>query len=167
MSWLYTAPFWLLVAVTVASLLGGLELGRRLARIAPVAENQATTIASAVLALVGLLLAFSFSMASDRLALRRAAAVQEANSIGTFWLRTSLLPEPTRSAMQSRLRHYVDLHLEHRQAGFQPRRTGELEAETDRLQRELWALLIEDARREPEAQRLRLLMPALNAMIDD
>jgi hypothetical protein len=167
MSWLYTAPFVLLLAVVVASLLAALEVGYRLGRIDPVAEQQASTIATPILAIVGLLLAFSFSMAADRAALRRVAAVQEANSIGTFWLRTSLLPEPTRSGMRSRVRRYVDLHFEHRRAGIQRARIDALEAEAGRLQGELWALLTEDARRDPEAARLRLVTPALNSMIDD
>jgi hypothetical protein len=165
MSSLYTAPFLLLAAVTVASVLGALEVGHRLGRAAPVADHQVSTFTASILALVGLLLAFSFSMAGDRHALRRAAAVQEANSIGTFWLRTSLVPEPVRTEMRSRVRRYVDLHLEHRLAGFGATTTEETEA--GQLQRELWALFTEDARREPEAARLRLVAPALNTMIDN
>ncbi len=167
MSGLYTAPFALITALVVASLLAALELGHWLSRRAPIGADQASTLAGAILATVGLLLAFSFSMAGDRHALRRAAAVQEVNAIGTFWLRTSLLPEPIRSETRSRLRRYVDLHLEHRLARIDENRTRVIEAEAERLQREIWALLIEDARREPEASRLRLLMPALNTMIDD
>lgn len=167
MSWLYTAPLVLLAAVALASVLGALEVGHRLGRIAPVAERDASTVGAPILAVVGLLLAFSFSMAADRHALRRAAAVQEANSIGTFWLRTSLLPEPTRSEMRSRVRRYVELHLEHRFASIEATKTEALEAEAGRLHQELWALLTEEARRDPEAARVRLVTPALNAMIDD
>lgn len=167
MSWLYMAPFALLGALLAASVLGALEIGHRLVRRAPVEEGQASTVAAPVLAIVGLLLAFSFSMASDRYGQRRAAAVQEANSIGTFWLRTDLVPEPARSAMRSRVRRYVDLHFEHRASGIEEAKTGELEAEAGRLQLELWTLLIDDFRRDPEASRQRLIVPALNAMIDD
>jgi hypothetical protein len=167
MDWLYTAPLTLLGAALVVCLLGALEIGHRLSRYAPVSEHQASKMAAPILALVGLLLAFSFSLAADRHALRRSAAVQEANSIGTFWLRTSLLPEPTRTAVQSRVRRYVDVHLEHREASTQAPTTDALELEAGRLQRELWALLIEDVRLDPEASRGRLLTPALNEMIDD
>jgi hypothetical protein len=34
---------------------------------------------------------------------RREAVVREANSLGTFWLRTALLPEPVRGEMRVRL----------------------------------------------------------------
>jgi len=167
MSWLYSAPIPLLVAVLVVALLAALEFGHRLAQVAPIEEREISTIAASILALVGLLLAFSFAMASDRLALRRAAAVEEVNSIGTLWLRTSLLPEPTQSEMQRLLRRYVDVHLEHRRAGIDEATTRSLEAEGARIQDELWRLQADDARRDPEAARLRLVMPALNAMLDD
>lgn len=125
------------------------------------------SVAAPVLTLIGLLLAFSFSLAGDRFALRRAAAVQEANSIGTFWLRTSLVPEPTGRELRARVRRYVDLHLEHRSARIDEARTAELEAEAGRLQQELWTLVVEDAERDPEARRGLLVVPALNAMFDD
>lgn len=167
MTWLYTTPLIVLAAAMVVALLAALELGRRLGRVIQVRSAQASVVAGPILGLVALLLAFSFSLASERHARRRAAAVAEANSIGTMWLRTSLLPEPTRSEMRTRLQRYVDVHFEHRAAAIDERRTDAVEAEVNRLQGELWALLIEDARRDPESTRLRLVTPALNAMIDD
>jgi hypothetical protein len=167
MSWLFAVPFVLLAALFVASVLGAMEVGHRLSRLAPVDEQLGSTISAPLVGLVALLLAFSFSMAGERHAIRREAAVREANSIGTFWLRTSLLPEPTRSEMQARVRLYVDLHLEHRAADIDETKTVALEGQARRLQQELWTLLAEDARRAPESSRLRLVTPALNAMIDD
>lgn len=106
-------------------------------------------------------------MANERLGSRRAAVVQDANFIGTFWLRTSLLPEPARSEAQARLRRYLDLHFEHREAIIDEDRTESIEAEAARLQKELWDLVLEDARSAPEARRQFLLMPALSTMLDD
>ena len=167
MSWLYLAPLWVIAPVVIIVVAAALELGYRLSRAVPIEEKQVANVAAALLALVGLLLAFSYGMAGDRHAKRRATTVQETNSIGTFWLRTSLLPEPTRSEMRLRVRRYVDLHIEHRQAVVDEKRLEEVEANMWRLQKELWALLQADAERAPEAARLRLLVPALNAMIDD
>ena len=167
MSWLYTAPLGLVVIFVVLLVLGALDVGHRLSRVAPVAEQQVSTVSAAILAIVGLLLAFSFGMAGDRHALRRAAAVDEVNSIGTFWLRTSLLTEPVRSEIRSRLRRYTDLHIEHREAGTDVTRMAALEAEATRLQDELWSLFDEEAHRAPETNMVLLVAPALNAMIDD
>jgi hypothetical protein len=167
MSALYQTPSIVLAGLLAAVLFGALEVGRRLGRGAQVTEQECSAIAAPILAVVGLILAFSFSMATDRQAQRRATSVQEANSIGTFWLRTSLAPEPIRSEMRSRVRRYVDLHFEHREAGIDHTRLAALETEAGRLQAELWALFVTDARANPEAARVRLMAPALNAMIDD
>jgi hypothetical protein len=165
-SWLYTAPFALLAAVIVVSVVGTIELGRRLVRLAPVDDAQSSLIASPILAFVGLLLAFSFSMAGERMVRRRAAVLQETNAIGTFWLRTELVPDPTRSEMRARLQRYVALHVEHRHARIEEARTQAAERDMEELQRELWALAMADAARAPEANRQRLVLPALNDMLD-
>src|SRR5688572_12141763 len=101
MSWLYTTSLFVVTPLVILLVLGGLEAGFRLGKIKPIAEQQVSTVSVPLLGLVALLLAFSFSMAGDRFALRRATIVEEANSIGTFYLRTSLLPEPTQSEMRS------------------------------------------------------------------
>ncbi len=166
MDWLSAMPFSLVASIAIVSSLGALEAGRRLGVLEPPDERQVATISGYILALVSLLLAFSFSMASDRYAQRWATAVQETNTIGTFWLRTSLEPEPTRSALQARLRRYVDLHVEHRLVRADEPRLAQIESEAAQLQREMWALVIDDTRRNPEAARQRLVIPALNDMID-
>lgn len=167
MSWLYTAPLWLIVVLITLMVLGALEAGHWLGRLAPVEDKQVATISAPIVAMVGLLLAFSFSITADRYAARRQATVQEANAVGTFWLRTALVPEPVRSQMRSRVRRYVDVHLAHRQAGTDTARLQALEMEATRLQQELWDLFVADAERAPEAARVRLVAPALNEMIDD
>src|SRR4051794_31998189 len=51
-------------------------------------------IASAVLGLLALLLGFSFALALDRYDVRRSMTLQEANAIGTTYLRSQLMDEP-------------------------------------------------------------------------
>ncbi len=164
---LYAAPILAVAGVVMLAVLGSLELGHRLGRLAPTCEKQVTTISSTVLALIGLLLAFSFSLAEGRVALRWEATVREANSIGTFWMRTELLPASLSAQMRTRLRRYVDLHFEHRAARNGQAQVAALEAEATRLQQELWALLMAEAHRSPDERSLLLTVPALNAMIDD
>jgi hypothetical protein len=167
MSELYTIPIGVVAALLVLLVVGALEVGRRLSRVVPVGDRQFSSISALILALVGLLLAFSFALAAERYAVRRAATVQEANAIGTFWLRTALLPEPVRSEMRTRVRRYLDLHFEHREARIDQARLAKTEADAQRLQRELWSLLTEESRRTPDALSLLLVTPALNTMIDD
>jgi len=166
MTWLHTAPFALLIALGLASVVATLEIGYQLRRLAPVDESQSSLISAPILAIVGLLLAFSFSMAGERMALRRAAVLAEGNAIGTVWLRTDLVPEPTRSQMRQRVRRYVDLHLEHWFAGNDQAKREAAEREAVRLQGDLWTLATADAQRAPEAQRQRFVISALNDMLD-
>jgi uncharacterized membrane protein len=69
--------------------------------------SNITTLESAILGLLALMLAFTFSMALSRFEARRDALLNEANAIGTTALRARLLPEPHRSETLKLLREYV------------------------------------------------------------
>jgi hypothetical protein len=63
-------------------------------------ENGA--VAAAIFGLMGLLIAFTFSGAASRFDERRHLIVQEANAIGTFYLRLDLLPAESRGRCAKR-----------------------------------------------------------------
>ncbi len=99
----------------------GLRLGRRADRqvrskagATPVdpTHPKFNVIESAMLALLGLLIGFSFSGAMDRYALRQDHMVSEANAIGTAFLRADLLPRQDREVIRTGLREYVDLRIQ-------------------------------------------------------
>ena len=90
-----------------------LEVGRRVGgqRLAldPEGARAGTgTVEGAVFALVGLLIAFTFSGAASRFDARRDLIVQETNAIGTAWLRLDLLPASAQPAIRENFRRYVD-----------------------------------------------------------
>jgi hypothetical protein len=98
------------------AVLASLGLGRWLGRraIARTGERPASGIGSleaAVFALLGLLIAFTFSGALSRFDSRRAAVVDEANAIGTAWLRIDLLPAAAQPKLRDTLRAYVDSRI--------------------------------------------------------
>lgn len=62
---------------------------------------------SSVLGLLGLLMAFSFGMVLNRYEARRELVTQEANAIGTAYLRAQLLDEPHRSRLSNLLIEYT------------------------------------------------------------
>jgi hypothetical protein len=70
-------------------------------------EDPGIKFTDASMALLGLLLAFTFSMALGRHDQRRQAAVAESNAIGDFYTCASLLKEPSRSRLQAVLRDYA------------------------------------------------------------
>lgn len=66
---------------------------------------------SAVLALLGLLIAFTFSLAVTRYDTRRMMAVEEANAMSTVWLRYTLADGAPGTALRDALKRYADLRL--------------------------------------------------------
>lgn len=99
----------------------GLQLGRRADRRIKIKRGDApddpthpkfNVIESAMLALLGLLIGFSFSGAIDRYAQRQDLIVNEANAIGTAFLRADLLPRQERDIVKAGLREYVDLRIQ-------------------------------------------------------
>ena len=92
------------------------EIGYRMGKRVPAREDEAAKseiggYQGAVLGLLALLLGFTFSMALNHYDLRRNLVVQEANSIGTTYLRASFLPGEARDVSRRLLRDYVGLRV--------------------------------------------------------
>lgn len=147
------------------------ELGRRVGkrRAAEDAEGARAglgAVEGAVYGLLGLLLAFTFSGAATRFEHRRDLVIQEANAIGTAYLRIDLLPKDTQPALRDLFRRYVDSRLA---AYAQLPDLGAAMAELERsnaLQREVWRVAQEAAAQSPNPPRAHLIQPALNEMFD-
>ncbi len=116
MSWYSAFPFIVAIALFLASLVAG-EIGYRMARMAspPGAGTpgmtQANIVAGAILGLVGLLLAFSFSFGADRYNARRHYVVEEASDLGTVRERAQLFPGPLSTQLLAEVRDYAKLRL--------------------------------------------------------
>ena len=92
----------------------------------------------ATLTLLGLLVGFSFSMAISRYDLRKAYEEEEANAIGTEYLRADLLPETTRIKVKQQLVEYLDLRIQKYQSNASTD-TTQLGSRTTQLQNEMWS----------------------------
>jgi hypothetical protein len=119
--WLDYLPLWGLFAATVVLILlsveGGFRLGKyRRQRSDQEKEQPVGVMVGATLGLLGFMLAFTFGVAAARFEARRQVLLDEANAIGTAFLRAELLPEPQRAETRNFLREYVDVRL----AGVQP-----------------------------------------------
>jgi hypothetical protein len=162
-----SATLGLIVAGVIgAATLAGALLGRRLRHHSQVLREPFGVLQAALLGVVGLILAFGLSLAVGRYESRRTAVVDEANAIGTTYLRAQLIPEPARTRSLALLREYTDLAI--RLAHDVPsssdmRRTA---AEEAVVQRRLWRLADEALDAEPVASGPRLYVDSLNTMID-
>jgi hypothetical protein len=65
----------------------------------------------AVFGMLGLLIAFSFSGAASRFEDRRHLIVEEANAVGTAYLRLDLLSGDARTELREMFRRYLDIRI--------------------------------------------------------
>ncbi len=147
-----------------------LELGRRLGRRRHGRDEEGAVaglgaVEGAVFALLGLLIAFTFSGAAARFDTRREQIVQEGNAIGTACLRLDLLPAGAQPELRDLFRRYLDLRL----AAF--RKMPDVEAtlveigKANALQGEIWNKAVAACQDSPNPVRAQVI-PALNEMFD-
>lgn len=153
-------------AIVVGAVLIGMAIGRRRASKPDADHESIGVVQGALLGLVGLLLAFGLSMSVGRYDSRRSIVVDEANAIGTTYLRAQLLDEPERSESMAVLRDYADVAVVF--ADTVPK-SDEFDAATARIgemHTELWRLAGRAIDAQPEANATRLYVETLNEMID-
>lgn len=124
-------------------------------------------IEGAVFGLFGLLLAFTFSGAVSRWDAHRNLIVEEANDIGTAYLRLDLLPAAAQPELRELFRQYTTIRAYRFDYLPDTPQTIAAAAESERLQGEIWSRSLAAASSpgaNPDATKL--LLPALNAMID-
>jgi len=169
---LYSQSEALFVLVLLALLFACAEAGYRLglcrrSRLDESAKSRLSSIQSAILALLGLLLGFTVAMSVSRYDGRKHAVVSEANAIGTAALRARLLPAPERGEAVTLLRQYVDIRLQSAQQRLlDPAALDELERKALQLHEKLWLLAAAVNSKEPQNFTTGLFITALNDLID-
>jgi hypothetical protein len=152
-----------------AAMLLLLEAGRRLGRTHRERDTEAVPTAAvegAVLGFLGLLIAFTFSGAASRFDERRGLVTEEANAIGTAYLRIDLLPDAAQPALRELFRRYLDSRLEtYRKLPDVDAALAEYDNSV-RIQGEIWTEAVGASAASGTTQATMLLLPALNAMID-
>jgi hypothetical protein len=155
----------LLVAflLTLAAVEAGYWLGKW--RLRRDHEHDATAGATVgiTLGLLAFTLAFTFSMAADRFDARRAMVLEEANAIGTTYLRALMLPAPAASDVRGLLRQYVDARLE---AAAQPEKVAAAVARSEELQISIWQQAVAAAKMQADSVMTGLFITSLNELID-
>jgi multisubunit Na+/H+ antiporter MnhB subunit len=123
-------------------------------------------IEAAVFGLLGLLLAFSFSGAASRLDFRRQLIVQEANAIGTAYLRLDLLAAGEQAEIRPLFREYLEARLRVYQV-LPDLPAAEVEMERAAgVQQKIWSKAVAASRADSTSALAIVLLPAINEMID-
>ena len=104
---------WLIAALLAVLMLASWGFGWWRGQVSQIGKSEAapSKFNDAVLALLGLLLAFTFSMSLSRHEQRRQMVVTDSNAIGDFYTTASFLKEPVRTRLQAVLRKYVEHRL--------------------------------------------------------
>jgi hypothetical protein len=159
-------PLWgLFMAILLLVLLaveGGYRLGK--SRRSRSEQEQAAPVGAMVGATLGLLafiLAFTFGLAAARFDTRRQVLLDEANAIGTTYLRAGMLPD-RREEIRALLRDYVDTRLEAVRSG----KIAEGIRRSEHLQDQLWAQAVAVGENNPNSIVVGLFVQSLNEVID-
>jgi hypothetical protein len=156
----------ILFAVVLGATALGVILGRSLRHLKEDLREPFGVLQAALLGVVGLILAFGLALAVGRYEARRAAVVDEANAIGTTYLRAQTLAEPVRSRSLALLTDYTDTRISLSFLVPGSPEAGQVLARGERFLRELWALGGEALDTAPIDSAPRLYIESLNATID-
>jgi protein-S-isoprenylcysteine O-methyltransferase Ste14 len=107
-----------------------------------------TFIVGATLTLLGLIIGFTFSMAVSRYDQRMNFEEQEANAIGTEYIRVDALPPADAAKIRSLLKEYLDNRIQYYVARDQDSLV-KINAATLQLQNLLWTAVIAPAKTQP------------------
>ncbi len=160
-------PLWGMFAATLVVILLSIESGYLLGRFRrryseEEKEGPVSAIVAATLGLLGFILAFTFGLGSSRFEARRQIVVEEANAIGTTYLRAGLLPDGRGAKTRQLLKEYVDARLEAVETG----NIAKLLQRSDELQRQLWKEAEAVGQEHPNSIVVGLFIQSLNEMID-
>jgi hypothetical protein len=155
-----------LFGIVLGTTIVGIVAGRRLRVHSDTLREPFGVLQAALLGLVALILAFGLTMAVGRYEARRTTVVDEANAIGTTYLRAQTLHEPMRSRSLDLLERYTDtsIALTHAIPGSTAAKAAI--ARGARIQRGLWRLGAEALDRSPQDSAPRLYIETLNETID-
>ncbi len=153
------------------SMLVALDAGYRIGRRRKAGDPQTSievigTVDAAVFGLLGLILAFTFSGASDRLITRRAQIVQEANAIGTAYLRIDVLAASDQPPIRDLFRRYLDARIEVFDKFLDKTASNAALRKSEEIQAEIWSRSVTSCRADVKPEGCLLILPALNEMID-
>jgi len=167
-------PFWGVFVASVVIILLSVEIGFRLGRWQhgrlPAGEKiQTGPVVAASLGLLAFILAFTFGAVTKRFDERKQLVLDEANAIGTAYLRADLLPETDRDSIRRVLYDYVTLRLDAVQLSntnkLDDQQLEQMIARSEELQMQLWSTAVAIADQQPTPISA-LFVQSLNELID-
>lgn len=171
--WLNTTPIIIVTVFALVAMLAAAMVGsvlrerrdkRRTRQDSDAEGDRKGYLVSAVLGLLALLMGFTFALAVDRYEIRRALVLEEANAIGTTYLRAQLLEAPHRARISALLVAYTDNRIALATAARGDVRP--LLVQNDRLLTDLWTATAAAYPTISSAPFSSTFVESMNAVID-
>jgi hypothetical protein len=159
-------PLWALFVSILAIVLLSVECGYRLGKYRRSRHEQEKeaplgTMVGATLGLLAFILAFTFGLAAARFDSRRQVLLDEANAIGTTYLRAGMLPERGEQ-IRGLLREYVGARLEAVRSG----NVAEGIRRSEEIQQKVWSEAEALGQKNASSIVVGMFVQSLNQMID-
>jgi hypothetical protein len=166
---LFVVPLWLVAIILIVACIlfreAGAWLYRRMERDADDGDDSTRShVIGPIFGLLGFVIAFCFSIALDRFDNRRALVAEEANAIGTTYLRADLFDEPIRSQMRATLREYAATRIA--PSGLWDQRMEGRLAYTRGLRTKLWDQTRTALMPMRQTEQATYFLETMNHMID-
>jgi hypothetical protein len=165
---IHALSIWAVFAATIIVVMATIEVGYRLGRARhrkseDEKESPVSAIAGAILGLAAFMLAFTFSIVSQRFDARKGYVRDDAVAICAAWQRSDFLPAADRAEAKALLRQYVDERVTFAEAGsLEPERVKSVLGETRRIQDRLWNMAVANARKDMNSDVAALYIDSLN-----
>jgi hypothetical protein len=145
----------------------GRKIGERRKALDPHGSHEGLgPVEAAVFGLMGLMIAFTYSGASDRFEERRLLVIDETNAITTAYLRVDLLPEDYQKPVRKLFREYLETRLTTYKDIPDMAAVKEVERRAEEQRLKIWELCSEGSRQSDSPACAMVLLPAINSMID-
>jgi hypothetical protein len=142
----------------------GFRLSKKQVAIPDDERQDLDLIVAATLTLLGLIIGFSFSMATNRYDLRKNYEEAEANAIGTEYARADYLPAGDASRVRALLKEYLEKRIEFYRARDY-NLLNQINASTVQLQNDLWVAL-QPAAKAQQNPILALVVSGMNDVLN-
>lgn len=153
------------------SLLFFLYAGSKVAQYQKVQEGEKKSfgyqlLQGSIFSLMGLIVAFTFATSNQKMDMRRILIIDEANAIGTAYLRLDLLPQEQRNILKKYVEEYLSVRLATYKALPDLIKVNQEINKANDIQKKIWAMSVDGCKKANDGAVCVILLPALNEMFD-
>lgn len=132
-----------------------------------ISDEGIGAVEGALFALLGLIMAFTFGMAGSRFESKRLVITEEANAIGTAYLRVDLYQsDSAKIVFRNYFKQYIEARIGNYAAGFNEPLKLTTKTSSDSFNQLIWDHAVSLSKNKDNYIPTMQMVPALNAMID-